>query len=840
MTPPSFLIPQTQHLSFPFLSWTKQSKSWHAEARPRYLFTMARYALYHGLRASRLASGDEILMPAYICDAAVEAVRAFGAVPVFYRITRDCLIDFEDIQGRISSRSKALLFVHYFGFAQELKPLREFADTYKLLLIEDCAHVLSGRSEGRPLGSAGDFSIFSWRKFLPVLDGAELRFNSISSAQSPELRREPLMFDLKALKYLLDMRLADGFSRTLLDLPLKFFRSLCGISASGSDAQGPQASDVLKLDGGSSVFNSSFADSSISRVSHFVLTHSDVDAITVQRRKNYAGLAERLAQVSGVSPLHSRLPENTCPLHLPVFIRDIPGAHRVLRQQGIPATAWDGVRPSSVSDTGFPDAAFLYENLVFLPIHQNLHERDLDMISDAVKKISGGTCGARTPIAADIEAVRPSTRKISATQNKVLMIAFHYPPLAGSSGLLRTLKNSRYLPSLGWSPTVLTSHPRAYDRVDESQLSEIPAAVKVIRAFALDTQKHLSLKGRYFLHTALPDRWVTWALGAMLAGDFEISRNKINVILTTFPIASAVLAGYLLHRMTGIPWVADFRDSMTEKNYPRDPRTRQAYLWLEEKAVRQASRLIFTAESTRQMYLHRYPQLSPEKCLVISNGYDEEDFAGLPEPSGQARGRVRIQHSGLIYPEERNPVPFFRALAQLKKQKAIEAASLSVDLRACGNDERYKQIVTELGIADIVNFLPALPYRQALEDSSQSDGLLLLQGASCDHQIPAKAYEYLRLRKPILALTSNTGDTVRLLNECSGATIIDIADEEAIVRGLPAFLKAVQDSTHPLPAMHKVSQYSRQNQARQLASCLFSVIGADDPNEMAISSAAGK
>src|SRR6185312_9298341 len=215
----------------------KQSESWRAEARSRYLFTMARYALYHGLRASRLAPGDEVLMPAYICDAAVKAVRAFGVVPVFYRITRECSIDFQDIENRISPRSKALLFVHYFGFAQGLKPVREFADTYKLLLIEDCAHVLRGRSEGRPLGTAGDFSIFSWRKFLPVFDGAELRFNSTSFAEPPELRREPLLFDLKAVKYLLDMRFAEGFSRTLLDSPLNFFRLVRGTSASGSDAQ---------------------------------------------------------------------------------------------------------------------------------------------------------------------------------------------------------------------------------------------------------------------------------------------------------------------------------------------------------------------------------------------------------------------------------------------------------------------------------------------------------------------------------------------------------------------------------------------------------------------------
>ena len=93
------------------------------------------------------------------------------------------------------------------------------------------------------------------------------------------------------------------------------------------------------------------------------------------------------------------------------------------------------------------------------------------------------------------------------------------------------------------------------------------------RVFALDTQRHLSFRGRYPRALALPDRWVSWCLGAILSGYRTIRREKCDVILTTFPIASAVLIGWILHRLTGTPWVADFRDSMTEPDYPRDRST---------------------------------------------------------------------------------------------------------------------------------------------------------------------------------------------------------------------------------------------------------------------------
>src|SRR5258708_35782730 len=109
---------------------------------------------------------------------------------------------------------------------------------------------------------------------------------------------------------------------------------------------------------------------------------------------------------------------------------------------------------------------------------------------------------------------------------------------------------------------------------------------------------------------------------------------------------------------------------------------------------------------------------------------------------------MRLLHFGLIYREERNPIPFFRALSRLKQEGKIEASWFSVELRACGNEKEYQDVVKSLHIEDIVHFLPSIPYRQALEDANSVHALLLLQGADCDHQIPAKTYEYLRLRKP--------------------------------------------------------------------------------------------
>ena len=385
------------------------------------------------------------------------------------------------------------------------------------------------------------------------------------------------------------------------------------------------------------------------------------------------------------------------------------------------------------------------------------------------------------------------------------------------------LKFCRYLPQFGWQATVLTASPKAYERTDDALLKQVPADVQVVRAFALDAQRSLSFRGRYFRWMALPDRWASWVPAAVWNGLLLIRKRRADVILTTYPIASSILIGFLLHKLTGKPWVVDFRDSMTEENYPEDGRTRQVYRWIEDKAVRHAIRLVFTAKSTIEMYRKRYPSLSEERCLLIPNGYDEEDFQALGVSSSavsiQSRA-ARLLHLGLIYPWERDPRPFFRALAKLKGTQQIRSGELRIELRASGQEDYYQRILHDLDIEDLVFLLPALPYTEGLREAAASDGLLLFQAANCDHQIPAKVYEYLRIGRPMLALTSHTGDTAALLNETGGATIVDIADEQAILEALPRFLNAVRRGEHPAPNPTTVQRYARKNQAGFLAHSL--------------------
>ena len=435
----------------------------------------------------------------------------------------------------------------------------------------------------------------------------------------------------------------------------------------------------------------------------------------------------------------------------------------------------------------------------------------------------------------------------------MLIIAYHFPPQAGSSGLLRSLKYCTYLPGFGWRPAVLTPHPRAYEKIDEKSLNSIPKGVPVFRAFAMDTKKHMGIGGRYLRYMALPDRWVSWVIGGVPTGLRAVREHKADVLYSTFPIMSAAIIGLWLQRFTGLPWVLDLRDPMSQEDYPHDPMVRRVWSKVERACIRRVSRVIFTAEATRRMYLERYPEyLKPEMCVLISNGFDEPDFQGLqiPAPGPVPAGRpIRLVHSGLIYPVERDPRPMFSAVGRLKKMGRISADSFQIVFRAPGSEDLYRKLLAERDIEDLIVLEPHMPYKQALQECADADALLLFQAADCDMQIPAKAYEYLRIGKPILALTTHTGNTAALLREIGGATIVNIASEDEIYERLSAFIDALRVGTHPLPDKEKIRRYTRETQAGQLAMVLDGLTGkrpreenraAKEPHEVTAQTHAAK
>ena len=128
----------------------------------------------HGLESLRLEPGSTILVPDYVCDVVLDPVAQLGLAHRYYPLGDDLAPDWDELEARVTSATRALLAVHYFGQPQDLVRFREFCDRHGLRLLEDNAHGHGGELDGRPLGSFGDVGISSPRKFLGTPQGGAL------------------------------------------------------------------------------------------------------------------------------------------------------------------------------------------------------------------------------------------------------------------------------------------------------------------------------------------------------------------------------------------------------------------------------------------------------------------------------------------------------------------------------------------------------------------------------------------------------------------------------------------------------------------------------------------
>jgi len=403
------------------------------------------------------------------------------------------------------------------------------------------------------------------------------------------------------------------------------------------------------------------------------------------------------------------------------------------------------------------------------------------------------------------------------------MIAFHFPPLAGSSGIQRTLRFVQHLPELGWEPMVLTAHPRAYASRSDDLMDEVPPGTIVRRAFALDTSKHLALFRRYPGFLARPDRWLSWKWGAVPTGLRLIREYRPAAIWSTYPIATAHLIGAELARRTGVPWIADFRDPMAQDGYPADPQTWDTFRAIEKHALQCAARSVFVAPGAARVYRERYPEVPVERLRVIENGYDEESFTGLALRTPLIQGKVTLLHSGIVYPSERDPIQLFAALRTLAEQGRVGPDTLCLRLRASAHEPYLRKLAIEHRIEGLVDLAPPIPYRDALAEMMRAEALLVMQASNCNEQIPAKIYEYLRARRPIVGLTDPAGDTAALLREAGVEAIAPLDDATEIAGVLARFVDQLRMNGAPLPRIEYVEQASRRSRSRQLATLLDEV-----------------
>ncbi|NUO81903.1 glycosyltransferase [candidate division KSB1 bacterium] len=400
------------------------------------------------------------------------------------------------------------------------------------------------------------------------------------------------------------------------------------------------------------------------------------------------------------------------------------------------------------------------------------------------------------------------------SRKKVLVIAYIFPPLA-RAGVHRTVRFVRYLPELGWDLTVLTVAEPYYppnSPIDRELLKKIPATVKVAATPVFRGVENLfrikkALRGKHkpaaiSQHeitkkaaateaaqiadnhpaatkprglvqrgkdlitdlTSIPDKDVNWLPHAVKHALALHRREKFDLIYSTAPPFTDHLVAQFIKQRTGLPWVADFRDPWARAPWKAEilgsSLRGKAAAKLEHQFVRHADRVILNTDWIHREFTQHYGANLSRKFTVITNGFDPQDFTDPVMPPAR-NAKMIITHTGALY-RKRSPEQFFAACERLLAQGKIAPHELEIRFVGGIAPELYRTFECSAALRQTIQVIPQVSHREALGYQLQSDVLFILQpGTSVS--VPGKIFEYIGMRKRILALTpaGATADVVR-------------------------------------------------------------------------------
>ncbi len=346
-----------------------------------------RVGVWHAARSLKRSGGPGILVPSYNCGSEIEALRAAGATPIFYRVDGSAHVDVDDVAAALDERCAAVYLTHYFGFAQPgLEAITELCHARGAVLIEDCAHALYSTHAGRPLGTFGDVAIFSLPKILPVPDGgAILAANGGFSLPCPPKRppvsrwADELLISLTARAGLHRARPVRAASRFVL-APLARAAIRAGPRPGVPGDVATETNENLPLP-----FDPRTTAWGPSPVTRAILRRTPHELIRTRRRANYQILLEQLGAVPGLSLIRPELTAGACPFCLPVVTDNPVGLRAHLaRSRILVDVLWPHV--SAGGNGPEPgEAEELRRGVVALPVHQDLDQSELGRIAAAVR-----------------------------------------------------------------------------------------------------------------------------------------------------------------------------------------------------------------------------------------------------------------------------------------------------------------------------------------------------------------------------------------------------------------------------------------------------------------------
>lgn len=332
---------------------------------PPYAFAYARTALKFGLRAIGLTAGDELLVPEFVCESLIHPLTETGIEPKYYRVDSNLHPDWIDARSRLSSHTRGIVLVHYFGQSNDIASCTAFCRAHDLLLIEDNAHGFGASYQGQQLGTFGNAGISAPRKSFPVRNGAFLYLSEASIEDLSTLLPQP------DERYSLRRRLRQHGDRIPVMNRLMAWQAR---RTERSRRRGP-APPYHRQDAFRDL--SPAADYGMDAEAAAFLQTVDLRDARKKRQDIYNIWLE-WAMGHNVQPLFDKLDENAMPLVFPGLVSGPEDSRRWFEtghRNGIDIHSWPTFPLDIVNRND--DAMRLWERLVCFPIHQYMDKASL-------------------------------------------------------------------------------------------------------------------------------------------------------------------------------------------------------------------------------------------------------------------------------------------------------------------------------------------------------------------------------------------------------------------------------------------------------------------------------
>ncbi|MEW6470512.1 MAG: glycosyltransferase [Bacteroidota bacterium] len=430
---------------------------------------------------------------------------------------------------------------------------------------------------------------------------------------------------------------------------------------------------------------------------------------------------------------------------------------------------------------------------------------------------------------------------------RVLIITYYWPP-SGGSGVQRWLKFVKYLRHYGWEPIVYTPSNPESPVIDPSLEKDIPEGITVLKTEIREPyglyKRFIGRKKDEKINTGfltekkrpgLAERIAVWVRGNLFIPDARkwwiqpsvtylteyLSKNKVDVIVSTGPPHSMHLIALGLKKRSGIKWLADFRDPWTQIDYYEDL---NLTTWADRKHHRLEREVLLNADavvSVGKTMQEEFIRLLGEdgaagKFHVITNGYDEDDvYQGEVVPDK----KFSIAHIGTMV-RTRNPIALWEALSRLVKERKDFAADL--ELKLAGKvDFQVLDSLKHYGLDTYVNRIDYLPHAEVMKLQQQAQVLLLVLNNTKNAKgiLTGKFFEYLAARRPVLCIGPADGDAAEIVRATHSGKCVDFADQDSAYAEVKEYYE--QFKKGGLQANSSgIHKFSRKGLTREMAELL--------------------